>query len=163
MASVWGNGAPSQPRTCTWSAHLIPDAPPLSSMITHEGQASGAAGSLPLHNQLRSHGPSSAPTTLGSSSPSQRPSSGGPLSDLSFFSFGVSDLDAGRLAPGVSPAVHDSTAPTPGVSAMGRSGVRSMLPGLGFLEESAGAVNGHRCGDVDDEVSRRDRVRHGIE
>ena len=96
---------------------------------------------------------------------------GGPSSDLSFFSFGVSGVNgnvaAPAPAPGGAPVERASTAPTPGVSGGGGGGGSgasaglgggggSMLPGLGFLEESSGA--GSRMGFehdyVDDEVGR---------
>lgn len=76
----------------------------------------------------------------------------------------MSDLDAGRLAlpGGVSTsatseeAARSSTAPTSGKSSLECESVRAMLPGLGFLEESAGAVREKGYGEdfVDDEVRR---------
>lgn len=102
---------------------------------------------------------------LGNPAPFQGASSGGLPSDLSFFSFGVSDLDAGRLAlPGEVSASREeatraSTAPTSVKSCSSSvecESVRAMLPGLGFLEESAGSVREKGYGEdfVDEEVRR---------
>ena len=138
------------------------EAVPPSSMVISAGQAGAgqagaAAWSLPSqHNQLHSHGPVSMPTTL--VDPFRGASTCGPSSDLSFFSFEVSDHDAGQLALKGAPAARSSTAATTGVSGVaGHGDARSMLPGLGFLEESAKAIRGEgNVDEFDEDEVRRD-------
>lgn len=81
---------------------------------------------------------------------------GGPSSDVSFFSFGMNELDTGRLGvPGgvsalAAGAARASAAPMPATSdesSMGFDGIPAMLPSLGFLEESAGLGEGLGCAD----------------
>ncbi|CAM9638831.1 unnamed protein product, partial [Ectocarpus sp. 12 AP-2014] len=148
------------------SASAPPPPPPiLAAAVTAPPAVEGPLP--PPHTELApSHYPLSAPATPGgTAAPFQGSSAATPVgggggggassSDLSFFSFGVGGASP-PAPPGGAPAPRASTAPTPGsgggFGGCGGSGGGTPggglgigLPGLGFLEESAGGA-GSRLG-----------------
>eukprot|EP00903_Cladosiphon_okamuranus_P013351 g12443.t1 len=159
---------PDQP-PCSSTPTLAPTAAAAGATPTLGGMGIAGGGPLPPPptELAPSHygNPASAPATPGGTvapfhaSNTTGGGGGGPSSDLSFFSFGVGGVTnnsaASPPAPGIAPSTRASTAPTPGVNGglSGGGGGGLGLPGLGFLEESAGAGGrlGYEQEFVDDE------------